>query len=435
MPKIDKIRFCSKCRVSIPIGDTYYPHGKKEYCLKCERRRNRLVPFLAILVFALGLFGGEKAYIDIDKRINKNTEAIFETNKNLRSLEQKTGRTFMIVSHWLQDMDARVKHIYEKYESEAGALSALVAQTRKEVKELLAAQEQVRKELKEGKLTEQEMNELFKSALVRLRLLDAKVSAIQHSPDQIIKKMLSPTVAICLADKKGERGTRGSGVLFSREELKDPNGKKIYRYRGFTAYHVWHGIFNYLENKQPKLKKDMRLHPKLVIKYFGGSTSARHVITGAKFIHPTRYKGFISDEDIAVFEFMSFVKMDIAELASNEEIKTNLYVGSPIFTTGVAIHKAPTLYTGIASNARISIAGEMRGPWAFHAYAFYGQSGGPIFDAKTLKVIGINQMVHVMPGAFGGSTPDTNVLYGHSLATLRAKWKLTAPKELKGVLD
>ena len=144
-------------------------------------------------------------------------------------------------------------------------------------------------------------------------------------------------------------------------------------------------------------------------------------------------EAYVSQQDILVFTFVHYNdKLALAELATDAEITKNIQTGHRIFTTGIAIHGAPTLYTGSVANPKVS---KNMGV-AYHAFAYYGMSGGPTFDAVTLKVVGVNQRVHVHP-VLGGAdgVPNTNLLYGHHLKSLRMLWKLSAPKEAKNLLD
>ena len=178
--------------------------------------------------------------------------------------------------------------------------------------------------------------------------------------------------------------------------------KKGYRYYGFTAYHVIHGMLDYVKYQQPKEPIAQRKNPSFLLKIYNtvdrrGPTNA---ITSVKIEAPgeafldgfreyyTKNKKPLKlerSDDFAIFSFEYDADFALVEIATAEELK-NLKVGQGIIVAGVHPVKRPSAFTGIIASLHSS-GGQM----AIQAMAWAGMSGAPVFDRKTLKVIAILQ--------------------------------------------
>lgn len=430
MSKFQKVRFCDKCLTSVPVGDVYYERGEKEICSKCNKKGRFRKSIIAVLVFGLCFYTGLSSFKNLDNRIETNTQTIEATADYVYRLSKEISAAFREIDTWAGLTEQYIRKIYSDHRDNIALMKLSVESLKEELADIVKAQKIIKSELTNGQLTNEKAYKVITLLIAKAKALDDKLKMIDRNPHELMEKVIKPTVGIAVRDKKGDH-LRGSGVLFKRVQFKDEKGRTMYRYYGFTAYHVWHGVFKYIEDNKDALE---HLQPKLLIQYYGGQLDRPLEFKEAEAVFPNSFmKAFVSQQDVMVFSFVHHNdKLAIAELASDAEIMRNVKYGHPVFTAGIALNGTPTLYSGIVANPKTP---NNKGT-QFHAFAYYGQSGGPTFDAKTLKVIAVNQRVHVHP-ILGGAdgAPNTNVMLGHTLKSLRELWKLSAPKEAKNLLD
>jgi hypothetical protein len=423
----------------------YYENGQKDNCSKCNKKVGFVKSIIAALVFAVCFFGGNVVYNDLDNRIVTNRVTTSMNAKHI-SIELRIQRNILDnISIWSKSVENRLGSMNSLHQEQTRMLKSTIDRLRKETNEILAAQKKLQKDLGSGKLADKEVGLAIAVLTQRANTTEEQLNVLLRDPQELIDKVIKPTVAIAVRNKHGDR-VRGSGVLFRKEKFVDKKtGLTKYRYYGFTAYHVWESVFKYLENIknpdpdpiifpdgtvfQPKI--DRTLNPKLLLHYFdGNSVSPTLLITNAKFLYPNKplHSKWKPIRDMAVFMFETYRKdLAIAELASDAEIREHVKYGSRIYTTGIAIGGAPSLYFGTTASPRIKSPAGIY----FNAFGYFGQSGGPIYDAKTLKVISINQRILV----HSGFSPLSNTLFGTLLTDIRRVWGLTAPKQHKKLLN
>jgi hypothetical protein len=355
----------------------------------------------------------------------------------------KQNRTILFMM--IQDVDKYLEQLHGKVallrkelddakDGDSGYL-ALLDTVKREMAEVNIAQKALKAHLADlnAKADLTDLVKIKEAVGRNVELLKGRLDMLDRSPDVIMEKVLKPTVEIAVRDRKGDHG-RGSGVLFKREKLK--NGK--YRYTGFTAYHVWEDILLHIENVNDGIAPsniDKTLNPKLLIRTYAGSHKVTRYITNATMLWPTKYqKDLDGARDFILFQFESAYNMPVAELASDEDMK-KIQVGNRIWVTGTAHHGSVSLYNGIMSNGNLGVRSAHSA--AFHAFAYFGNSGGPIYDARTLKVIGITQRVGIgsVLGKIPGGYAITDILVGHLIHSVRKTWKQLAPKQYKKLLD
>ncbi len=434
MSKFKGVRFCDGCFKSIPTGDMYYEDGKREKCYKCSKKGGWLRLALMAVVVCLFTFSGYKGFTDTHSRIDDNAMWININEHRIAHVDEITEQSFDNVKKWADSTERRLALLRVGHDVRLQMLKGSIDALGDELQRIYVLQKKLKADLATGEVSDAVVANALASLIVRADAVDSQLEVLIRSPEELIEKMVKPTVGIAVRDKTGDR-LRGSGVLFKREKYKDAKtGRTRYRYYGFTAYHVWEGIFKYLEKiskpeQPPKLferrrKLDRTMNPKLIIRYFGGqSHRAALYITNAKFVHPTGVVDYLPQSDIAVFTFTSHRgNLAIAELASDAEIRANVKYSSRVYATGIAIDGVPSLYMGATSNPK------MKGNTgiAFNIFGWFGQSGGPIFDAKTLKVVSMTQR---------GMMPISNLSFGTLLTEFRKVWGLSAPKEYKKILD
>jgi hypothetical protein len=419
----------------------YQNDGKLEKCHKCSKKGGWLRVALMLTVFCVFFLGSYKGYTDMDRRVENNANWTVANTKVIERVNARTANTFKLFEKWAGTVQTRLFVLEKTHGDTIKLLDMSVKAISDEVERIHGEQLKLRKALRSGKLTEGAVVEALAILSNRATQIEQRLEVLAHNPQELMEKVVKPTVGIAVRDKNNDR-LRGSGVLFKREKYVDAKtGRTMYRYYGFTAYHVWKGIFEYLEKvkkaptqstwivlkdgrkiKRPKI--DTTLNPQLIIRYYGGRTDqAVLYIIGAKFIHPTANIDFVPVTDVAVFTFTSHRdNLAIAELATDAEIKEHVYYGSRIYATGVAANGVPSLYFGTTANPKM----KPRYGIMFNVFGWFGQSGGPIYDAKTLKVISMTQR---------GSMPISNLAYGTLLSEFRKAWHLTAPKAYKCILD
>jgi hypothetical protein len=252
-----------------------------------------------------------------------------------------------------------------------------------------------------------------KALLGRVRALEVAATKIQQELDQLaavpqdkMDNALRSVVLIGVRDKI-RLYEQGSGVLFKRIKTKDG-----WVYYGFTAYHCYHGVLLYMD-KQDTIPEKARMNPKFVIQVFNRTRLLARtdeievtLLTDKKARKIKDFKSLKSRDDFCVFTFKSKKDFAISELASDAECKS-IETGHPVLGIGIHPVMRPAAYAGSIASV-ISASDENM---AVHTMAWPGMSGSPIFDRKTMKVIGIVQKMQVRPGLGG----NVNVAFVQSL--------------------
>ncbi len=446
LSKLRGIRFCDTCLKAIHRDDIYYENGKKDLCRKCNGKRTikRTVvnAFLTVVFMAVVIFG----YNNHTKEIVANKNNITHIAEYLLNFTEEMHAHIDGIGEWQKEAEyAIINVMYEKHSSHNHLFSIQIAQIREELSVIVNLRDSVRKELNSGEMTDTKVALLVKQLQSNVDLTNKKLEILLRNPKDVMEKMVNPTVAIIIRDKKRDH-LNGSGVLFRKDIVVHPiTGATINRYYGFTCYHVWKGVFEYLDLLEnppvpyitpngliiPADEIDKTLNPRLVIAYFGGQTTGPKVLfTDVKFIYPNKLrKQYRPIDDIAVFTFITVRDLSVAELASDAEIAKHVKYNSRMYTVGLAKHDVPTIYAGRTANPNL-IKGD---GIAFHTFGYFGQSGGPIFDGEMLKIISINQRISMHRSGFS-SNPITSLMYGSLLNKIRIKWKLNAPAAYRDIL-
>jgi len=439
MSTLRGLRFCDKCHNSISRGEVHYKYGKKHVCGKCQKKKfplnKSLVGCLFALIFSLGFARDDYT----QSRIGLNTEAIETVDKRVDQANAAANQNMRTLSKWANSVEKRFIEFDSKYSEENVILRSLFEETKKQVQDVLKAQQDLVEDIKAGKITDRQSAAIMSNLVSKSKALETKLKFLMRSPEELVEKVIKPTVGVGVDDTKGQR-LRGSAVLFKREVKTLPKGKKKYVYYGMTAYHVWHGIFKYqeklrsgtLKDKNGRLIIEDAMKPKLVIYVYNGRTTGPEMIVPAKWVHPLVARPVITAQvDFAVFTFESYRKLNVAQLSTNAEISKARKYGRPIITAGISPAAAPALWTGAVANPKV----RKQSGIMCHAYGYYGQSGGPTFDAKTLKVIGINQRINVHRSSPISKSPDTNVLFITCIDKYRVVFMSEVGEAYKGLLD
>ena len=418
----------------------YIESRKRDKCTKCNKKSGFWKSILLMLAFTASTLGGLQAYRDADTRMTLNREGLDVISGYIMNLENETFDTFQRMSNWADSVEQRIVDFYFESKTEAIRLNKTLSSLREETKLIIQAQHKLVEDLGSGKMTEKKIATAISILQNRISNTEEHIQIIMRNPYKLIEKVIKPTVGI--STQVNTRYMRGSGVLYKKIKLVDEKtGLVTYRYYGFTAYHVWEQMFKANEeNKETSVKfdngvtiKTAEKKHKLLIHYYGGNSQrATFFIRNAEFIYRNKYREVYSiQEDITVFTFViSRGDLAVAELATDIEVDEALYYGRRIYVTGIAIEKVPSLYTGIIANPK-----QKHGDILFQAFAYYGQSGGPIFDATSLKVISITQRMRVHRSGFNAKSPLSNTMFGCSIKDMRKLWSLLAPDKESRVLD
>ena len=430
MSTLRNVIFCDKCNQSIPFGSLHRRSKKnKHLCNKCGSKSDSLRTIGIVLVFLIAFTGGLLSYNNLDFRIDKNTNRIEEVYEHSVTLQGNVEYAFKQVSKWAVRAQDKINKIDESYISQHKSIKKLLENSKAEIKNIRAYQAKLEEKIKNGVLTNEEISVVLGHLKARSDDIEQKLKYLVHSSSQIMDKVIRPTVGIGVDDTKGKK-TRGSGVIFKKEDTGRTvklTGKKIYRYYGLTVYHVWRNIFEYIDDVKSGKRKVDHMKPKLLIYVYDGNTDKAKYLYHGVWVHPTKAIGgpLNNNRDFATFYFDSDRDLATADLASNDEIKNAKVYGRPIISTGIAPHEAPGLWTGFIANPQLRGLGGT----AVHTFIFFGQSGGPVFDGMTLKIIGLNQRGHAFRGHI-----STTILYFVSLDVYRIIFEAEAKKEYRHLL-
>ena len=440
MSKYDGIRFCDKCGAAVPKGDNYHESLGKEYCTKCNKKGLKWRILLVCAFVGMCFTGGFKTYEDTSRRIDTNATEIHKNTQRIVELNAQTARTFAQVSIWASNIEADLNELFARQKFGNDHLRQLAEEMEERLAMLRSIQDKLLTDVSKGRFTDKHIQMVLASLLQQVKQVDATVKVLMKDPEAIMEQMVKPTVGVGVRNMNGTR-IYGSGVLFRKVRVRNKiTGDYAWRYYGFTAYHVLDSLIvnndkveaSRIDNPGQNEMYDNLLEEVVVFHYGGQSKQPKTVFAGVKILHPQDALGrFIPVQDMLVFSFITKKELATATLATDAEIRANIRYGSPMYTTGIAVIMTPCLYSGSVANPAVPGNGGI----LFHTYGYFGQSGGPIFDAVTMKVISVNQRAHVMRGRYGGQTVDTSVLFGYLLTDIRRVWHLSAPMQYKKLLD
>lgn len=425
MSTFKSIRFCDKCGRSIAKGEIHHKHKNTHKCGTCEKATasyfNIVIVFMIIMCFIATIKVRNSSY----NEIAYNSEQIKEANDYSKSLASKTSATFLEVGNWAKRTQNKLNSIDISHSKNYKFVKNMIDGYRTEIQQLVDEQKSFQQYVKKGELTNKEVIAALNGFDKRITSLNSNIKHLLHSTETLVNKVLKPTVGVAVHDTK-RRELRGSGVLFKRVK-SEINGKVSYTYYGISAYHVWGDIFAYIDRVKRKEHQN-KLKPQLYIYVYEGLSNRSKYTLPAKWIHPSKaISGTLSStRDFAMFKFKTVVYLEVAEVASNEEIKSAKKYNYPIITTGTSIGNVPSIWTGRISNPLLpGTTGTM-----VNAFVYFGQSGGPTFDAKTLKLIGINQRAFTHK-----KSPLSTVLFITTIDMYRTIFLAEVKKEYKGLLD
>ena len=375
-----KIVFCDRCDQAIPHGHVRTTKKGQTRCSKCFNRVTNLWRIWVITMLVgvvVGAIALKQDYVERDEVVKAGVV------KRFKYLH--VGLSFTI-QHVLR-MEQEIKR---KLEAHDGALNSYVNQLEVLRRKLEDAQRQVTVRLEtEAKGAQDTDKALFE----RVRILEVAVSRAQDELSDLaavkpaaMRKALRSVVMMGVRDRV-RLYRNGSGVLFKRVREGDH-----WVYYGFTAYHVYHGVLLYRDMRM-KIPKKARLDPKYVIQVFNDPRALKAtdeievtLVTDKKARKVKSLAALRSRDDFLVFTFKSKRDLAVSELASNAECKA-IETGHPVLGIGIHPVMRPSAYAGSIA----STTSETDENMAVHTMAWPGMSGSPIFDRKTMKVIGITQ--------------------------------------------
>ena len=214
-------------------------------------------------------------------------------------------------------------------------------------KELLELKKDIAKQKKENK-----------------NLLDRLI--MENRPkDEMIKKMLSPTVQI-----SGEENVGSGTVIYSSNSPNTNKGTYI-----LTAYHVIRNI-----NSENPREKNHRY----TITTFG--------LDGKRREHVSVLVGYKKSLDVALLKLVGNEIIDevagLSDLKDLEDIK----IWTNVFAIGCPLGNDPIPTGGFVASQNSKL-GKVN-YWMINAPTYFGNSGGGVYSAKTLKLIGVFSKIY-----------------------------------------
>jgi S1-C subfamily serine protease len=220
---------------------------------------------------------------------------------------------------------------------------------------------------------------------------------------QLHQRTLYPTIRV-----KANKAT-GSGTLIycqDREEA-DEDGELGYSTYAVTNHHVVADAIRvekeYDPTKGKYLTRDYRDRVQIeAYTYKNRSTITSRTTAEAEIV------AYSQKRDLAVLKLFSNEKFPyIASLLPTEKSR-EVHVYDKIFVVGCGLGYQPFPTSGMVSAKDIEI--DHYPYWMGSAPAIYGNSGGAVFLARTLEMMGVVSRISVSGGMFGGS-PITHMQY------------------------
>jgi len=370
----DSIKFCDHCDESIPMGMDRRQRKGKTKCGRCADRLTRFWRFWVVLMFIGTLTAAKAVHQGSVKRDNVVKQYVHD---GLRFLDGRLTLTIKATIQALGDlqsqMDIRLaEHRRLKVELEKVKL------------DFQAAKKQIAQRITSST---NKVDEVKLHVKERVSVLESKAKALAAEVDTM--KLVSPeklrhaaraTVGINVRDNR-RLWRFGSGIIFHRV-----HEDKKWRYYVHTCYHVIETHINTRETSKhnPVLKVTVfddvgRLMP----------TGEFELRTETNFKQAQSHRGVT---DYSVLSFVSEKEHAIIPYATDEESRS-MQIGDPVLITGVLPTERPAIYYGTVASLTSSASGCM----AIQGMAWPGMSGGAILDRRTMKVIGIMQMLPSRP--------------------------------------
>jgi len=175
-----------------------------------------------------------------------------------------------------------------------------------------------------------------------------------------------------------------------------------------TNFHVVEGLIKVEDYWDPVLqreaKRDVRGLPAVELFAYRWESRA----TGATSVE-AEIVAYDRDEDLALLHLRSSqAPPAVASLYPRGE-EGKLRIGMPVFCVGAGLGEPPVTTYGILSQFGREI--EHKEYWLSTAPSIYGNSGGALFLADTLEMLGVPARLAVMGGFLGGSDAITHLSF------------------------
>ncbi len=200
-------------------------------------------------------------------------------------------------------------------------------------------------------------------------------------PGRTASSILRPSVQV-----RGNGGVGGGTVVYSRADADGVAHTYV-----ITAHHV--------VNKIVKRKDGVETREAAEIDFYDGG-SARTVKADLVTYDETRDVALLKVRDSAVYPH-------VARLIPRGRVK-ELSVFDPVFAVGCPLGHSPTPSMGEISSKKKDVKGQNF--WMMNAPTIFGNSGGGIFLAESLEMIGVSSMICVYDNFMATPVPHLGVM-------------------------
>jgi len=213
----------------------------------------------------------------------------------------------------------------------------------------------------------------------------------------------------CARVRAGNAG--GSGTII----YSAGGGEDDYSTYVLTNHHVVDGLIKVEDYWDPVLqreaKRDVRGLP--YVELFTYRWESRAV--GATSVE-AEIVAYDEDEDLALLHLRSGRKAPAVATLYPRGKERDLRIGMPVFCVGAGLGEPPVTTYGILSQFGREI--DHQEYWLSTAPSIYGNSGGALFLADTLEMLGVPARLAVMGGFLGGSDAITHLSFAITITRI-----------------
>lgn len=213
---------------------------------------------------------------------------------------------------------------------------------------------------------------IFLLSIICIVLTEENIRSQESEIKDFYQKCLYPTVKLTYKQKNEEKkGGVASGFI-----VRSERSGEYYKNIVITAAHIVESLNGELNVLVPKFDEQLKL------KNFESHVGQIYAKNSAN--------------DLAVVLFVSQEKQPEALL----DFDANLYISSKIFKIGYGLGDDIRYESGEINSTHIREPKVFEGMYRFSSYTIFGDSGGPVFNRKNNKVIGVTIAIRAMENQF-----------------------------------
>jgi S1-C subfamily serine protease len=221
---------------------------------------------------------------------------------------------------------------------------------------------------------------------------------------ELHEQALYPTIRI-----KSDRSTGSGTIIYCGErEEADEDGELGFSTYVLTNHHVVASAIRVEKSFDPVLGKDVKRDYRDFVSVEVFNYKNRSTIT-AKTTADAEIMAYHEKRDVALLRLRTNQKFDyVAKILDAAEAK-NVHIFDKLYVVGCGLGQPPFPTSGMLTGKDATI--DYYPYWQTSAPSIFGNSGGAVFRAESLEMMGIPSRISVRGGMFGSGDAITHIGY------------------------